>query len=409
MNFTKNFKNVLIISDSFVPEKISAAGMIYNLSKEIVGRDIRVICAFSGHDKQKIKKKYDLNGIKIIQTCFLSGFRNKSLVFRFIFEISISIILAVKCYFYFKNRIKPDLIIWYGPSVFLWIVVKVINFSNQIPVYYILRDIFPDWLISLGIIKNFIVIATLKVISYPQFLVSNVIGVETVENVDYLKNKIKNKKIELLPNWPNIVLARSYKVDDYIKNNFTSLSGNYKQHQLLKLIYIGNNSLAHDFNSIIDFLNNFEEFDKLIINTFSKPSKLKTITNKSVIQKNWGLVSDYNFPFIFSKMDCGIVSLNRHATTSNIPGKFISYVQFGLPIICFANFKSPLSRLILQYECGIVIDLSENKNINKKKLYTFIKDFKKFKKLLSMNSRKLFIEHFDTKSITNKILGNNYD
>ncbi len=108
-------------------------------------------------------------------------------------------------------------------------------------------------------------------------------------------------------------------------------------------------------------------------------------------------------------MDCGIVSLNRYATTSNIPGKFVSYVQFGLPIICFANIQSALSKLILNYECGIVIDLSENQDLNKKKLLTFIKNFKKSKTKLSMNSHKLFDENFDIKSITNKILGNSYD
>ncbi len=214
---TKKFKNVLVISDSFVPHKISAAGMIYNLSKEIADKNIRVVCAFSGNDKQKIKKNYDLTGIKIIQTSFLSGFRNKSLLSRFLFEISISIILAIKCHFYFKNRRKPDLIIWYGPSVFLWMVVWVVNFSKKIPVYYILRDIFPDWLISLGLIKNFLVINTLKAISYPQFLVSDIIGVETHENVSYLKNKIKNKKIEMLANWSNMVLTRSYNVDKCYK------------------------------------------------------------------------------------------------------------------------------------------------------------------------------------------------
>lgn len=405
----KKFKNVLIISDSFVPHKISAAGMVYNLSKEIADKSIRVTCAFSGYDKNDIKKKYDLNGIKLIQTSFLSGFRNKSLVFRFLFEISISIILALKCYIYFKNRIKPDLIIWYGPSVFLWIVVKAINFSKRIPVYYILRDIFPDWLISLGIIKNFIVVRTLKVISYPQFSVSNVIGVETAENVNYLKNKIRNKKIEVLPNWPNMVLGRSYKVDEYIKANFNKLSTKDKQSLFFKLIYIGNNSLAHDYNSIIDFLNNFKEIDNISINVFSKPFKQKKLTNISVLQKNWGLIADYNFPFIFSKMDCGIVSLNRYAKTSNIPGKFVSYVQFGLPIVCFANIKSSLSKLISNYKCGIVIDLSENQSLNKKKLSDFIKNFKKSKNTLSMNSHKLFLENFDTKAITNKILGNSYD
>ena len=35
--------------------------------------------------------------------------------------------------------------------------------------YYILRDIFPDWLIDLGIIKNKVIVSLLKLITYPQY------------------------------------------------------------------------------------------------------------------------------------------------------------------------------------------------------------------------------------------------
>ena len=90
-------------------------------------------------------------------------------------------------------------------------------------------------------------------------------------------------------------------------------------------------------------------------------------------------------------MDCGIVSLNRFAKTNNIPGKFVSYAQFGLPIICFANINSSLSKLILNYDCGIVIDLSQNKNFNKEKFLNFILNFEKNKTTLSKNSS-LFLE-----------------
>ena len=134
MKFKKQYKKILIISDSYVPQKISAAGMIYNLSQELVKKKFNITCAFSGKLEKDIKKNYELNQTNLISTNIFQSFRDKSLVFRFIFEISTAIILAIKCYFYFKNK-QLDLIIWYGPSVFLWIVVKVVNFSKQATVY----------------------------------------------------------------------------------------------------------------------------------------------------------------------------------------------------------------------------------------------------------------------------------
>ena len=103
-------------------------------------------------------------------------------------------------------------------------------------------------------------------------------------------------------------------------------------------------------------------------------------------------------------MDCGIVCLSRFAKTNNIPGKFVSYTQFGLPIICFANINSSLSKLILSYNCGIVIDLTKSSKINIEHFVKFMNEFKKNRKTYSKNSKKLFIENFDTKSIADQIL-----
>ena len=403
MKFKKQYKNILIISDSYVPQKTSAAGMMYNLSQELVKKKLNITCAFSGKLKKNIKNNYQLSQTNLISTNIFQSFRDKSLIFRFIFEISTAIILAIKCYFYFKNK-KLDLIVWYGPSAFLWIVVKVVNFSKQVPVYYVLRDIFPDWLIFLKVVKNSFIIWLLNKLTNPQYTVSDIIGVETKENLHYLEKKIENKRIEFLPNWPNIVIPKRNKIDEIIQVDFNKSADLADKKNFIKFVYTGNTSAAHDFDSLIKFFNKSFEFKKIQINIFSKSSKSKKVDNNLVNQNYWGLVQDYNLPFVFSKMDCGIVCLSRFAKTNNIPGKFVSYTQFGLPIICFANINSSLSKLILSYNCGIVIDLTKSSKINIEHFLKFMNEFKKNRKTYYKNSKKLFIENFDTKSIADQIL-----
>jgi hypothetical protein len=401
----KVYKNICIISDSYVPQKLSAAGMIYNLSQMLVDKNINVTCAFSGIIDEDIKKKYKFDRINFINTNILTSFRNKALILRFCFEISTAIVLAVKCFFYFNKRKDLDLIIWYGPSVFLWIVVKAINFSKKIPVYYILRDIFPDWLISLKVVKNFYIIWLLKKISNPQYTVSDVIGVEASENIIYLNKKgVKTKQIELLPNWPSIVLSQNNKIDYKVKHDFHNAINSAKENNNITFVYIGNSSIAHDYNSLVEFFDNNYELPNFQINIFSKSNILNTITNQSIEQKLWGLVQDYNLPFIFSKVDCGIVSLNRHAKTNNIPGKFVSYTQFCLPIICFASINSSLAKLIIKYDCGVVIDLSLDYEKNWKMFSIFLRDLNKNREYLSRNAMQLFKENFDTNYVATKIL-----
>ena len=53
----------------------------------------------------------------------------------------------------------------------------------------------------------------LNKILFPQYTVSNVIGVETLENVNYPKQKLKIKIVELLPNWPNITSNRKSQIN----------------------------------------------------------------------------------------------------------------------------------------------------------------------------------------------------
>ena len=52
MSKANKILKVCVLSDSFIPKKISAAGMLYNLSREFIKRYIEVICLF-GSDKDE--------------------------------------------------------------------------------------------------------------------------------------------------------------------------------------------------------------------------------------------------------------------------------------------------------------------------------------------------------------------
>ena len=59
MNIYNKFKSVCIISDNFIPQKLSAAGMIFNLSRQLADQNIEVTCIFSGSIKKSTKNFYD--------------------------------------------------------------------------------------------------------------------------------------------------------------------------------------------------------------------------------------------------------------------------------------------------------------------------------------------------------------
>ena len=159
----KNMKNkfdkkfVCIISDCFIPTKNSASGMLFNLSKSFLNDGAFVTCIYSGKNPEtnkQIFQKYNIEGLNFITTDCLNFLRDKNIFYRFLFEIGISLILLIKLIRYYKYLKCTDLIIWYGPSSFLWLPTLILKKISKAPVYYILRDIFPDWLKSIGLIKN---------------------------------------------------------------------------------------------------------------------------------------------------------------------------------------------------------------------------------------------------------------
>ena len=134
--------------------------MIYNLSKSLVHEGATVTNDHSG--KNPIHNKtifidYDLNGLNFITLDLFTYLRNKNVILRFIFETTLSIFLSIKIIYLYKKIKNINLIIWYGPSAFLWFPAFVMKLISRASIYYILRDIFPEWLQSTGLLKNGII------------------------------------------------------------------------------------------------------------------------------------------------------------------------------------------------------------------------------------------------------------
>ena len=105
---------------------------------------------------------------------------------------------------------------------------------------------------------------------------------------------------------------------------------------------------------------------------FYLPKKINELENNKAFNFVES-VPEYELPYLFKHCNCGIVSLNKKLITNNIPGKFVSYIQFGLPILSFCNKQSKLANLINEYRCGIVIDYEDDLNLNLTKINSFVK------------------------------------
>jgi hypothetical protein len=192
----KKINKVCIISDCFVPKKNSAAGMIYNLSRGLVEKNIEVICVFGSSKSENWQinnnklENHNLENIKIISSNFLCNLRDGSYYSRFLFEIGLSFSLCLKIIKYRKLFSNVDLIIWYSPSAFLWLPAFFLKKIIKAPLYLILRDIFPDWLMNIGLVKNKILIKFLQLTTLPGFIIPDTIGCESIKDTRTIKKNL---------------------------------------------------------------------------------------------------------------------------------------------------------------------------------------------------------------------------
>jgi hypothetical protein len=63
-------------------------------------------------------------------------------------------------------------------------------------------------------------------------------------------------------------------------------------------------------------------------------------------------INSSEMPGLFQQCHIGIVSLDKRHKQHNIPGKFLSYMGAGLPVLALVNKDNDLIDLVKKYDVG---------------------------------------------------------
>ena len=297
---------------------------------------------------------------------------------------------------YIINPIRKkdfNYIIWYSPSIFFapitWFLKKKFNSKT----YLILRDIFPEWTVDLGLMKKGLIYKFFKFFAAAQYRVADKIGIQSKSNYITIKDYVSKEKVEVLNNWVTDIS------DSY---NTISKIESFKNYKGKKIIYLGNMGVAQDMDSLVGLaeyfqLNHFHGVFLFVgrgteVNRIKEYVKQKNIKNAFFCDE----IHPNDVPSLLKICSVGLLALDPRHNTHNIPGKFISYIQSGLPIIARINPNSDLEELIKNNEIGLVYSDSD---LNKfaEKVNAMLENNQALE-LQSFNSRKLYEAEFTTKS-----------
>ena len=392
---------IAIISDSFPPLKNSAAVLVYSLAEEMAsaGHTIVVITPTKNIEKQFVEE--DCGAFKVLRIrC--GGIKSHHKFVRGLSELALIFSLPYRYNKTPYGQSQWEIVIWYSPTIFLSGLVKYLKIKTKLS-YLILRDMVPDWMVDMGIMKKGFSYYLLKFFEHNQYQLADVIGVQSQGNKKYIqKLDLPNlKKLEFLPNWmPSISTKYSFRDDVHTCINLqnTILFGKKI------LIYAGNLGEAQGIQNLGQVIHNLKDqsdYGFLIIGRGSKKKWLhdfivsNSLNNVLLLDE----VDLMTLSMYYRQCVLGLIFLDPRHQSHNIPGKFISYLEAGLPVAAYVNPGNDLIRIIENEKLGIV-----SKSLDKfcKKLISF--DDKIEAKNYSIRARSYYENNYQPNIIANKII-----
>ena len=270
--------------------------------------------------------------------------------------IETQFIRAIKKYF---KDIKFDLVIYSTPPITFVNAVKYVKKRDGAKIYLLLKDIFPQNAVDLGMMKK----SGVKGLLYKYFrskekklyAVSDKIGCMSQANSDYvLKHnpEISAEKVEICPNSIEVTNERlTPEQKAKIRQKFNIPTDK------TVFIYGGNLGRPQDIPFIIECLKANADFDDrffVICGTGTEYPKLKNYidTEKpaNVLLIN-GLPKNEYESFV-GCCDIGLIFLDHRFTIPNFPSRLLSYMQKGMPVLACTDPNTDIGKVITNGNFG---------------------------------------------------------
>jgi glycosyltransferase involved in cell wall biosynthesis len=249
-----------------------------------------------------------------------------------------------------------DAVIWYSPTIFLGPFIYYLKKQNACPSYLILRDIFPAWALDLGLIRKGLAYYFFRVFERFQYSIADYIGVQAIGNLNYFKAwpSFAQNKIEVLQNW------LSPKPFSHCSIDISTLTiANRKI-----FVYAGNMGVAQGIGDLLLLAEALLTRSDVGFLFIGRGSDMELLRQDA---KNRGLVNTIfcdeidadEIPCLFAQSHVGLIALDVRHKTHNVPGKFLSYLQSGLPVLAIINHGNDLQLMIEKYQVGrVTVDRS---------------------------------------------------
>ena len=345
--------------------RTSAAVQLRDLSQELVRQGHNLTVMIPSSDLKQPWLLDDMNGVQVLR---LKAPRTKDIghVQRTINEFLLPFMMLRNLRKSPLANVRWDGVVWYSPTIFLGPLANALKTASACRSYLIIRDVFPEWAVDMGLLSRGLAYRFFKAIERYQYSVADVIGVQTQGNSSYFDAWAKQggRRLEVLQNW----LADAPDVGSSISvaDSFLDCHGlRPRSEEGVPLVvrtifvYAGNMGVAQGMDVLIGLaerLKNRRDIGFLFVGRGSDAQRLRGDAKARGLDNVvfHDEIDPSEIPGLYAQCHVGIVALDPRHKTHNLPGKFLSYMQAGLPVLASINPGNDLAELIQREGVGRV-------------------------------------------------------
>lgn len=388
---------IVYLHQYFVTPNENGATRSYWFTKKLVEKGHQVVVITSTHDlTNRESGRYLIEGVEVIyiKNSYSNNFSKLRRIVSFInFSIKSSLIVLKE-----KNI---DLVFATSTPLTVAIPALIVKLTKCKPYIFEVRDLWPEFPIQIGAIKNRILICILK--SFEKIIykhASKIIALSPGMVNGIIDSGVGKNKIYLIPNMskPDIFYKRPKLDSVFIKYGINKTKFN--------IIHFGSMGRANGLNYLVEVAkllnkNKITDVEILLVGKGSTLNDILFDINKYNLSniRYIGSFDSYQMSEIVNCCDLSIVSfLNLPILQTNSPNKLFDSLSAGIPIV--VNSAGWTKDLVEKYNCGFYTDY-DNPEDFVNKIYD-IKDNSELLTLWSANSRKISEELFDKEILSDK-------
>lgn len=346
---------IALVADTFPPLRTSGAVQLRDLSKEFARQGHALTVLLPSSDQDEPWSLEEIDGFQVLR---LRAPRTKEIGYlrRTFAEFAMPFTMLRHFHKSPLANERWDGVVWYAPSIFHGPLAHALKKSSDCKGYLIIRDIFPEWAVDLGLMGRGLPYRFFNAVARYQYAVADVIGVQSHGNQAYFDQwrQQSGRTLERLHNW----LDKPAKARCPIRLNETQLAGR-------KLfVYAGNMGVAQGMDILLELaekLRHRTDVGFLFVGRGSDASRIKA-SSKARKLDNVLFFDEINpdeIPDLYAQCNAGIVALDPRHKSHNIPGKFLTYIQSGLPVLANVNSGNDLAKMIRDEEVGQVCESNQ--------------------------------------------------